>query len=126
LDKAGIDVWGWHVPFCTDRDAAKAEASNVLKLVGQHALDGADRCRKYAQVAAVPRWCGQGRRRPGLRHAKAVLDGLSAKGRGVALSSLDQPALHQDFPFAVFLSTSVVCHELLHQITLSPCSDFVA
>jgi hypothetical protein len=33
LDKAGIDVWGWHVPFCTDRDAAKAEASNVLKLV---------------------------------------------------------------------------------------------
>jgi hypothetical protein len=29
---AGIELWGWHVPFCEDREAAKAEAAGFLNL----------------------------------------------------------------------------------------------
>src|SRR4051794_18211380 len=35
LDKMGIALWGWHVPFCGDQEAAKGEAGNVLTWADQ-------------------------------------------------------------------------------------------
>lgn len=99
LDKAGIALWGWHVPFCADQDAAKAEAGNVVKWVDQFALAGV--LVDAERTPESPRF--RGGAGEAQTYAKTVLDGLSAKGRGVALSSHDQPALHQDLPFAVFL-----------------------
>jgi hypothetical protein len=102
LDKAGIALWGWHVPFCPDRDAAKAEAGQVLKWAEQYELAGV--LLDAERTPESPRF--RGGAAEAVTYAKAVLDGLSAKGRGVALSSHDQPALHQDLPLAVFLSSS--------------------
>jgi hypothetical protein len=36
-------------------------------------------------------------------YAEKIRAGLSAKGRGLALSSHDQPSLHTDLPFPIFL-----------------------
>jgi hypothetical protein len=100
LDKAGIELWGWHVPFCADQSAAKTEAGNVVKWADQFALAGV--LIDAERTPESPRFRGGAAEAE--TYAKAILDGLSAKGRGVALSSHDQPALHQDLPFAVFLN----------------------
>jgi hypothetical protein len=99
LDKAGIALWGWHVPFCADQDAAKAEADNVLTWADQYALTGV--LLDAERTLESPRFRGGAVEAE--TYAKAILEGLSAKGRGVALSSHDQPTLHQDLPFTVFL-----------------------
>jgi hypothetical protein len=99
LDKVGIALWGWHVPFCADQDAAKAEASHVLTWADQYTLAGV--LLDAERTPESPRFRGGAAEAE--TYAKTVLEGLSAKGRGVALSSHDQPALHHDLPFAVFL-----------------------
>jgi hypothetical protein len=99
LDKTGISLWGWHVPFCADQKAAKAEASNLVKWTNQYALAGV--LLDAERTPESPRF--RGGAAEAKTYAHAVLDSLSANGRGVALSSHDQPDLHQDLPFAIFL-----------------------
>jgi hypothetical protein len=96
---AGIELWGWHVPFCEDREAAKAEAAGVLKLANDARLDGV--------VVDAERTDNPPRFRGGAAEAEAYLKvlgpGLAQTHKGFAFSSHDQPSLHRDLPFATFL-----------------------
>ena len=40
LDNAGIELWGWHVPFCADIAAANDEADKLLHWADQFDLAG--------------------------------------------------------------------------------------
>jgi hypothetical protein len=112
LDKVGIALWGWHVPFCADQNAAKAEARNVLTWADQYVLAGV--LLDAERTPESPRF--RGGAAEAKTYAKAVLDGLTAKGRGAALSSHDQPKLHQDLPFAVFLEdVNDICPQVYYQ-----------
>jgi hypothetical protein len=99
LDKAGIELWGWHVPFCANPDAARDESAKVVQWAEQYSLAGV--LLDAEKTPESPRFRGS---RPEAKiYAETVHAGLSAKGRGVALSSHDQPAVHEDLPFDIFL-----------------------
>lgn len=100
LEKAGIALWGWHVPFCADVAAAKAEAAKVLNWADQYSLAGV--LMDAEKTPESPRF--RGGAAEAQTYTEVLRDGLSTKGRGIALSSHDQPVLHQDLPFAVFLN----------------------
>ncbi|HEY1803266.1 MAG TPA: hypothetical protein VGG45_02190 [Terracidiphilus sp.] len=99
LDEAGIALWGWHVPFCADMGAAKDEAAKVLRWAAHYTLAGvlidAERTPESPRFRGGPAEADT--------YAQALRGGLVANGQGIALSSHDQPVLHQDLPFAVFL-----------------------
>ena len=40
LANAGVELWGWHVPFCANQAAAEDEATKVLQWAEQFALTG--------------------------------------------------------------------------------------
>jgi hypothetical protein len=101
LDKAGIELWGWHVPFCEDQGAAHDEAAKVVKWAEKYSLAGV--LLDAEKTAESPRF--RGGRPEAQIYAGEVHAGLSAAGRGVALSSHDQPALHKDLPFDIFLAS---------------------
>ena len=99
LNDHDIELWGWHVPFCEDLNAATTEASRIVDWAERFELAGvlvdAERTPEY------PRFRG------GKPEAEAYMlglrDGLVAAGRGIALSSHDQPQFHRGLPFSVFL-----------------------
>jgi hypothetical protein len=99
LHDAGVEMWGWHVPFCANEAAARDEADKVVKWAADHALAGV--VLDAERTPDSPRFRGD--RAEAEIYAKRVRDGLTSAGRGIALSSHDQPAVHRDLPFAVFL-----------------------
>jgi hypothetical protein len=40
LDKTGIELWGWHVPFCANVAAANEEAERVVQWANEFDLAG--------------------------------------------------------------------------------------
>jgi hypothetical protein len=100
LDKAGLALWGWHVPFCKDQAAAKTEAQNVAKWADQFSLAGV--IVDAESTPESPRF--QGGPAEAKTYCEILGPALSGKGRGFALSSHDQPSLHQKLPFSVFLA----------------------
>jgi hypothetical protein len=100
LDQAGVELWGWHVPFCATPAAAHDEAQKVVTWAEQYSLAGV--LLDAEKTTESPRF--RGGRPEAQIYAEQVHAGLSAKGRGVALSSHDQPPLHKDLPFDVFLN----------------------
>jgi hypothetical protein len=40
LHDAGVEMWGWHVPFCRNEGAARDEADKVVKWASDHDLAG--------------------------------------------------------------------------------------
>jgi hypothetical protein len=99
LDKAGVELWGWHVPFCADKAAAHDEAAKVISWAEQFSLAGV--LLDAEKTDESPRF--RGGRPEAQIYAGEVHAGLAAKGRGVALSSHDQPSLHEALPFDIFL-----------------------
>lgn len=99
LDKAGVELWGWHVPFCANVAAANDEADKVLQWA--HDFDLAGVLLDAEKTSNSPRF--RGKAPEAEAYAAKVEAGLSAKGRGIALSSHDQPSLHTDLPFENFL-----------------------
>ena len=99
LDNVGVEMWGWHVPFCANAAAARDEADKVVKWAADHALAGV--LLDAEKTPDSPRF--RGGSAEAKIYAERVHDGLTSAGRGVALSSHDQPALHKELPFAVFL-----------------------
>lgn len=99
LDEAGIALWGWHVPFCADRQAARDEADKLVDWADQHGLAGI--LLDAEKTHESPRFRGGAKEAE--IYAETVREGVSAQERGLALSSHDQPPLHQDLPFAIFL-----------------------
>jgi hypothetical protein len=100
LKNASVGLWGWHVPFCANADAAQKEAANIVTWADRFSLDGI--------LVDAERTPDSPRFRGGEAEAKTYLqilqNGLAENGRGMALSSHDQPSLHSDFPFAIFLN----------------------
>jgi hypothetical protein len=99
LANVNVGLWGWHVPFCANAQAAADEASKVANWAEQFQLDGV--LMDAEKTAESPRFRG------GVREAEIYAGtlgaALAARGRGCALSSHDQPSLHRDLPFDVFL-----------------------
>jgi hypothetical protein len=100
LDDAGIALWGWHVPFCADKHAARDEADKLVGWAEQFALAGT--LLDAEKTKESPRF--RGGPAEAEIYAETMREGASAQGRGLALSSHDQPPLHNDLPFAVFLA----------------------
>ncbi|WBL78124.1 N-acetylmuramoyl-L-alanine amidase [Bradyrhizobium xenonodulans] len=99
LRKVGVELWGWHVPFCADQPAASDEASKVLKWADDADLAGM--AVDAERTPESPRF--RGTNREAVTYLKALTKGLDASGRGVAFSSHDQPPLHSNMPFGPFL-----------------------
>ena len=99
LASNGVELWGWHVPFCKTQADASSEAANVVSWAKQFDLAGvivdAERTKES------PRF--QGTAAEADTYMKKLGDDLSAQNRGLALSSHDQPSLHGDLPFEHFL-----------------------
>jgi hypothetical protein len=99
LVNAGVEMWGWHVPFCANEAAARDEGDKVVKWAADHELAGI--LLDAEKTPESPRF--RGGPDEAKIYAERVHAGLTSAGRGVALSSHDQPALHKKLPFAVFL-----------------------
>lgn len=99
LSAIGVELWGWHVPFCADKNAAADEASKVLSWVDDAALAGM--VVDAERTPESPRF--RGTEREALAYLDPLRKGLEGSGRGIAFSSHDQPSLHRDMPFAPFL-----------------------
>ena len=113
LTDVGVELWGWHVPFCANSTAAATEAAKVLEWVDHARLVGmvvdAERTNEN------PRF--QGTAEEAAAYTNAVVAGLDARGCGVAFSSHDQPALHTDLPFKEFLDRiEDVCPQVYYRI----------
>jgi hypothetical protein len=113
LVDVGVELWGWHVPFCANSTAAAMEALKVLEWLDQAGLAGmvidAERTNEH------PRF--QGTAKEAAAYTSAVVAGLDARGCGVAFSSHDQPALHTDLPFKEFLDRiEDVCPQVYYRI----------
>ncbi|MGM4914924.1 hypothetical protein [Rhizobium sp. 768_B6_N1_8] len=112
LKAAGVELWGWHVPFCEDRQAAKAEAVSVIKWAADAHLDGV--------ILDVERTHESPRFRGGLSEANTyvgrIADETRNRGLGLGFSSHDQPSLHKDLPFAPFLDKiQDLCPQVYYQ-----------
>jgi hypothetical protein len=92
-----IEIWGWHLPRCPNLNRAIQEAALVVEWANRYQLDGvlldAESGNRYFQGGAAE----------AERYAGDVYRGISALGKGVALSSHDQPRNFPGFPFAEFL-----------------------
>jgi hypothetical protein len=99
LKAAGVDLWGWHVCFCATPDAARREAELALQWVEGHELDGL--VLDLETTPDNPRF--RGGPQEAEIYAGLLSEGLAAKGRGIALSTHDQPSLHPDAPLETAL-----------------------
>ncbi|CAN3991381.1 hypothetical protein [Methylocystis bryophila] len=99
LKDADVDLWGWHVSFCATPSAARKEADLALEWVERHELDGL--VLDLEKTPDTPRF--QGGPREAEIYAGRLAEGLAAKGRGIALSTHDQPSLHPDAPLETAL-----------------------
>lgn len=99
LAVVGVDLWGWHVPFCADKIAAADEAAKVLTWCDDAKLDGI--VVDAERTPENPRF--RGTEQDAVAYLKPLTKGLADTDRGVAFSSHDQPSLHEDMPFAPFL-----------------------
>ena len=99
LKDAGVELWGWHVSFCATPEAARREAELALQWVERHELDGL--VLDLEKTPENPRF--QGGPREAEIYAGRLAEGLAAQGRGIALSTHDQPSLHPDAPLETAL-----------------------
>lgn len=114
LGKQGIELWGWHVPFCAKPDAARHEAELVATWLDAANLDGL--------IVDAERTKDSPRFRGGANEATIYCEALGKVlrplGKGFAFSSHDQPALHTDLPFGAFLDVIPdVCPQVYYNTT---------
>lgn len=109
---AGVELWGWHVPFCATTRAAQRESDLVWSAAFDFDLDGI-----VVDAEATPE---NPRFQGGTEQARAYMLPLSAAlasaDKGFALSSHDQPPLHMALPFDEFLRFVVdVCPQVYYR-----------
>jgi hypothetical protein len=100
LADAGVALWGWHVAFCPGVAASRREAELVVELAER--FDFAGVTLDVEKTPENPRF--RGGPREAEVYAGRVAERLAARGRGVALSTHDQPSLHRDMPFDALLA----------------------
>jgi hypothetical protein len=114
LKKQGVELWGWHVPFCKDQTAAKHEANLVGTWVEESSVDGL--IVDAERTPDSPRF--RGGAAEATTYCQMLRQTLDQSGRGFAFSSHDQPALHTDLPFKVFLDVIPdVCPQVYYNTT---------
>jgi hypothetical protein len=93
----GIEVWGWHVPFCRNATDANKEADLAAGWVT---------AARFAGLIIDAERTPESPRFQGTAHeAEIYVDRVNALLPGrIAFSSHDQPSLHSDLPFVTFLS----------------------
>jgi hypothetical protein len=99
LESVGVELWGWHVPFCADPAAAETEAALLLQWAEGAGVAGV--VVDAERTPESPRF--RGGAAEAARYCARLVNGLDERGLGVAFSSHDQPSLHRDLPFATFL-----------------------
>jgi hypothetical protein len=102
LAKVSVAVWGWHVPHCEDQAAAQAEADSVITWADTHSLGGV--LLDAEQTSPGNKNYFLGTAAEAITYAHALRTSFEKSGRGLALSSHDQPHLHGGFPFKEFLA----------------------
>jgi hypothetical protein len=102
LAKVSIAVWGWHVPHCQDQAAAQAEANSVITWADTHSLDGVLLDAEEIDPGKSNFFLGTAAE--ATIYAHALRTSFEKSGRGLALSSHDQPHVHGGFPFTEFLA----------------------
>lgn len=100
LANAGVDTWGWHVPFCATGKKAQQEAANIVQWARDFSLSGVLLDAEW--TPEYPRF--QGGTAEAELYATHIEGEMSKDARGIGLSSHDQPDLHPDLPFATFLA----------------------
>jgi hypothetical protein len=97
LRAINTQIWGWHLPRCPNLSRAAQEAALVVDWANRYELDGvlldAESGNLYFQGGAAE----------AERYGTDVHRGIVASGKGIALSSHDQPRNFPGFPFAEFL-----------------------
>ena len=101
LAAAGIQVWGWHIPHGASTSAATDEAKKVCTWVLGNHLDGLIWDAEEGGLYFL------GGRPEAEAYASSISAVLKPKNIGIALSSHDQPNLHQGFPFEIFLKYAI-------------------
>lgn len=112
LKASGVELWGWHVPFCADLAATRAEVANVLEWTQQGEFEGV--------VCDAERTPENPRFRGGSAEAELysglLREGLAAANKAIAFSSHDQPARHTGLPFESFLKIiDDVCPQMYYR-----------
>jgi hypothetical protein len=97
LDKVGVEVWGWHVPFCANTVAAADEAAKVISWSRNYNLAG------VLLDAEKNKGRFEGGSAEAIAYAAPIQAEMAATGRGLALSTHDQPPKHPHMPFKEFL-----------------------
>lgn len=112
LKAEGVDVWGWHVPFCKTPEAASREAELVLAWSDAARLDGV--ILDVERTPEYPRF--QGGSLEAEIFASRIAAGLATRDKPVALSSHDQPLLHRNVPYQTLLAhIEDVCPQVYYQ-----------
>jgi hypothetical protein len=96
LKETGINVWGWHIPFCKTGDDASKEAALVARLIKDFNLDGA-----MMDAESEPIFF-KGNETTADIYAGELRTALNGQQKGLALSSHDIPSNFPDFPFNTF------------------------
>jgi hypothetical protein len=138
LQSKGIELWGWHVAFCKDEASARNEASIALRAAEEADLDGI--VVDGERTPESPRF--QGGEKEADIYLMALAAGLAQKSKGLAFSSHDQPSLHRNFPFPIFLKyIRDICPQVYYRVAdpaprlaksvndyrmLVPSTDFIA
>jgi hypothetical protein len=113
LRAAGVELWGWHVPFCHNGAAAETEAKNVLSWVDKFQLPGL--VLDIERTSENPRF--QGGAAEAIKYIDMIAAGL-LPDQALGFSSHDQPQVHKDLPFDVILPRVVdICPQVYYQST---------
>jgi hypothetical protein len=102
LANEGVAIWGWHVPQCPDLDAATNEANQVVKWASDNGLQGILLDAEQDDPGKKNYFLGGDQEAD--RYASILRTACEKSGRGLALSSHDQPLGKSGFPFVTFLN----------------------
>jgi hypothetical protein len=99
---AGIDVWGWHIPYCATNADSEKEAALVAKLADDLQLDG------VLMDAESEAAFFKGDKKTATAYAKALRKRLNDSERTLGISSHDIPTNFPGFPFDAFAAYAEV------------------
>lgn len=102
LNREGIDVWGWHVPYAATTESAKAEAELVASIAKEFNLSG------ILMDAEAGAKFFKGNANTAEIYAENLKIILNSLDKGLAISSHDIPSNFPDFPFDSFAKHATI------------------
>lgn len=96
LNREGIDVWGWHVPYGATTESAKTEAELVASIAKEFNLSG------ILMDAEAGTSFFKGNSDAAESYSANLKTLLDSQNKGLAISSYDIPSNFPNFPFDSF------------------------